>query len=102
MNGKTSSPAAATPSGVEDFKLVHDIAVKVSVEIDQMKVSVQKLSDLTSDCILTSTKPAGNPIEICVNGCHVARGEIIALGSAVGVRITEIIGKDARKPGVRA
>ena len=102
MNGKTSAPAGTTPSKIEDFKLVQDIVVKVCVEIDQMKVSVQKLSDLGSDTVLTSTKPAGDPIEICVNGYHVARGEIVALGSAVGVRITEIIRQGARKPGVRA
>jgi len=102
MNGKTSAPAGATPSKFDDFKLVQDIAVNVSVEIDQMKVSVQKLYDLTSDSILTSAKPAGEPIDICVNGYGVARGEIIALGSTVGVRITEIIGQGPRKPGARA
>jgi len=99
MNGKTSAPAGAASSKVEDFKLVQDIAVNVLLEIDQMKVSVQKLSDLTSECVLPSTKPAGDPIEICVNGYRVARGEIIVLGSTVGVRLTEIIGQGARKPG---
>lgn len=102
MSAKTSGAAGATSANAEDFRLVQDITVKLFVEIDQMQVSVQRLSDITAESILTSTKPAGDPIEICVNGCHVARGEIIALGSAAGVRITEIIGPGSRKPGGRA
>jgi len=101
MNGKPSGAAPATPAKPEEFKLVEDISVRVSVEIDQMKVSVQKLSDLTTDCILTSTKPAGHPVEICVNGFQVARGEIVPIGSMAGVKITEIVRPGSRKSGMR-
>src|SRR5262249_49815293 len=101
MNGKPAA-AGATTAKPEDFKLVQDITVSLSVEIDQLKVSVEQLSDLTPDCVLASTKPAGDPVEICVNGFHVARGEIMALGSSAAVRITEIIKPGARKPGLRA
>jgi flagellar motor switch protein FliN len=98
---KTPGPAAV-PSAAEDFKLVQDITVKLSVEIDQMKVSVQTLSDLMPNSVLASTKRAGDHVDICVNGCRVAQGEIVPLGSRAGVRITEVFKPGVRKPGGRA
>ncbi|RTL04594.1 MAG: flagellar motor switch protein FliN, partial [Lysobacterales bacterium] len=40
--------------------------------------------------------PAGEPLDILVNGCLVARGEVVVVNDRFGVRIVEIVSPEER------
>jgi flagellar motor switch protein FliN/FliY len=73
---------------------LHDIPLQISIEIGRMKFKVRDLIKLAPDAVLELKKPAGEPLEICINGHHVARGEVIVVEQTSGIRIIEVF-----KPG---
>ncbi len=73
---------------------LHDIPLQVSIEIGRMKFKVRDLMKLAPNAVLELKKPAGEPLEICINGHHVARGEVIVVEQTSGIRIIEVF-----KPG---
>ena len=42
---------------------------------------------------LQDDKAAGDPVDIYVNGRHVARGEVLVLNENFCVRVSEIVGR---------
>src|SRR5262245_21032047 len=77
-----------------DFSLLYDIPLSITVEIARSNVSVRELLEAKAEFVLTSPRLVGSPVDICLNGRQIARGEIVALGEKAGVRIIEIL-----KPG---
>jgi flagellar motor switch protein FliN/FliY len=73
---------------------LHDIPLQISIEIGRMKFKVRDLLRLAPNEVIELKKPAGEPLEICINGHHVARGEVIVVEQTSGVRIIEVF-----KPG---
>ena len=69
----------------------HDVPFHISVEIGNRKFKVRDLMNLAPNSIVQLRKPAGEPLDICINGHHLASGEVIAVGQTCGVRITEIL-----------
>ena len=100
-----SKEAVVTPdrakANFRDFGLLHDITVSITVEVDRSSLTVRELLRLEPDYVLGSSKTAGSPIDVCINGREVARGEIVALGEKTGVRITEILKPGTRGTGAR-
>ena len=73
---------------------LHDIPLLISIEIGRIKCKVRELMKLTPGTVLELKKPAGEPLDICINGNHIARGEVMAVDQTSGVRIIEVF-----KPG---
>jgi len=69
----------------------YDIPLQVSVEIGQFKLRLGDLIKLVPDAVLGLKKTVGEPLDVCINGNHVARGEVMAVEQNSGVRIVEIL-----------
>ena len=54
---------------------------------------------LSPESVVELDKAAGDPVDIYVNGRHVARGEVLVLNENFCVRVSEIVG---RMPDVNA
>jgi flagellar motor switch protein FliN/FliY len=48
---------------------------------------------LSPESVVELDKAAGDPVDIYVNGRHVARGEVLVLNENFCVRVSEIIGR---------
>ena len=70
---------------------VHDIPLRVSIEVGRLRLAVGEFLRLASGTILEIKKPAGEPFEISVNGFVVGKGEIIMVEQSSGVRIVEVL-----------
>jgi flagellar motor switch protein FliN/FliY len=46
-------------------------------------------------------RPAGEPLDILVNGCLIARGEAVVVSERFGVRITDIVSLENRVKRLR-
>lgn len=76
------------PTGIE---LLSDVSLQVRVELGRTRMLVEDVLRLTTDSVVELDKSAGDPIDIYVNGRHVARGEVLVLNENFCIRVSEII-----------
>ncbi len=78
------------------LKNLLDIPLEVSVEIGRTKLLLGDLLQITQGSTIELDKSESEPVEILVNGRHIARGEVILMGDRFGVRIIDIISPEER------
>lgn len=82
------------PAALES--LLHDVPLEVTVELGRSRMLLSELvSHLGPGSIITLDKVTGAPLDVRVNNRLVARAEAIAIGERCGIRIVELVGKDA-------
>ena len=99
MSETKKDPTTATTQ-LRDLASLHDIPLQVSIEIGRIKFRVRDLIKLVPNSILELKKPAGDPLDICINGHHVARGEVMVVEQTSGIRIIEVFKPGAGLAGV--
>jgi flagellar motor switch protein FliN/FliY len=91
------APVASGPmhdSGNLDLLL--DIQLPVVVRMGQTEMQMGELLKLTPGSILELNRSADAPVELLVNGKHIARGEVVVVDGNFAFRITEIDSRAAR------
>jgi flagellar motor switch protein FliN/FliY len=83
--------ASGAPGAARDLDMIMDLPVTMTVELGRVKLSIGELLSVHSGAILTLNAKAGDPLDIRVNGCLVARGEIVVTHGNYGIRLTEIV-----------
>ena len=53
--------------------------------------SIKEILDFAPGTIIELNRLAGEPIDVLVNGKYVAKGEVVVIEEAFGIRVTEII-----------
>lgn len=88
--GEASGATSAGP-GIRDFDLVMDVPVQVTVALGRAKMPIRDLLSLTQGSIIELDIHAGEPLDIMVNGCLVAQGEVVVVNEHYGIRLTDIV-----------
>ncbi|MFK7961690.1 MAG: flagellar motor switch protein FliN [Phycisphaerales bacterium] len=83
--------AGATSDSSSDLGMLDDVSLKISVELGRTSMFVDDVLRLVPDAVVELDKAAGDPVDVFVNGRHVARGEVLVLNENFCVRINEII-----------
>ncbi len=73
-----------------------DIPLEISVELGRTKMLIGDLLQVTQGSTIELDKFENEPVEILVNGRHIARGEVILIGDKFGIRIIDIISPEER------
>ena len=94
MSDKPDALALRTNAMLRELNLVHDIPLRIGIEVGRIRLRVRDLIRLNPGAVLELKRPAGEAFDICVNNVPVARGEVIIVEQSSGVRIVEI-----QKPG---
>lgn len=82
-----SSPLLQT----ENIDLLLDVPLEVTVELGRTTKSIKEILDFTPGTIIELNRLAGEPIDVLVNGKFVAKGEVVVIEDAFGIRVTDII-----------
>jgi flagellar motor switch protein FliN/FliY len=77
------------PSGPIDM-LLH-IELPVSVSLGRTKMRIKDLLSVTNGSIVELDQELEDEVEIRVNNCTIARGEVVSVGGNYGVRILEMV-----------
>lgn len=85
--------SAAPPPALE---LIYDVELPVSVSFGRAHLPVKEVLKLTSGSIVELNRAIAEPVEIIVNNCVIARGEVVVVEGNYGVRILEIISRGER------
>ena len=92
--------AGATGDGdVSSIGMLGDVDLDVRIELGRTRMLVDDVLRLSPESVVELDKAAGDPVDIYVNGRHVARGEVLVLNENFCVRVSEIVG---RMPDVNA
>jgi flagellar motor switch protein FliN/FliY len=86
-----SSSAARTNSTSNDIDFILDIPVQLTVELGRTKISIKNLLQLAQGSVVELNGMAGAPMDVLINGCIVAQGEVVVVNEKFGIRLTDII-----------
>lgn len=75
----------------ENIDLLLDVPLEVTVELGKTSKSIKEILDFAPGTVVELNRLAGEPIDVLVNGKYVAKGEVVVLGEAFGIRITDVI-----------
>lgn len=106
--GAASAPApAATPAAnvfepltkgsgdqnelTHDIDLILDIPVQLTVELGRTKIPIKNILQLAQGSVVELDGLAGEPMDVLVNGCLIAQGEVVVVNEKFGIRLTDII-----------
>ena len=74
-----------------DTNLLNEVPLQISAVLGTITMTVKSVKELTQGTIIELEKQVGEPIDICVNGKIVAKGEIVLVGEKIGITLTEIV-----------
>jgi flagellar motor switch protein FliN/FliY len=89
--------ADATQAGNHpDIDFILDIPVQLTVELGRTKIAIKNLLQLTQGSVIELDGLAGEPMDVLVNGCLIAHGEVVVVNDKFGIRLTDIASPSER------
>jgi flagellar motor switch protein FliN len=88
--GKQASPQSKT------FELLMGVELPVSVSFGHVQLPLKDILKLTAGSIVELNRMVDEPVEVIVNNCVVARGEVVVIEGNYGVRIHQIMSREQR------
>jgi flagellar motor switch protein FliN/FliY len=103
---ETSEPKATPPSPpqlssdraqkLQDIDLLLDVELPVSVSFGRAQLALKDVIKLTTGSIIELNRSVSEPVEVIVNNCVIARGEVVVVEGNFGVRIRQVISRQER------
>ena len=81
----------APTSTRNDIDMILDIPVQMTVELGRTKIAIRNLLQLAQGSVVELDGMAGEPMDVLVNGCLIAQGEVVVVNDKFGIRLTDII-----------
>jgi flagellar motor switch protein FliN len=85
------SGTGARSEAPNDIDLILDIPVQLTVELGRTKIAIKNLLQLAQGSVVELDGLAGEPMDVLVNGCLIAQGEVVVVNDKFGIRLTDII-----------
>jgi flagellar motor switch protein FliN/FliY len=76
--------------------LLLDVEMPVSISFGRTQVRVQDILKLITGSIIELDRGISDPVELIVNNCTIARGEVVVVDGNYGVRIHEVMSRQER------
>lgn len=88
---KDLSAADIQTNTPNDIDFILDIPVQLTVELGRTKIAIKNLLQLAQGSVVELDGLAGEPMDVLVNGCLIAQGEVVVVNDKFGIRLTDII-----------
>lgn len=89
----------AKPTSLNDFDLILDIPVQITVELGRTKLTIRNLLQLAHGSVVELDGLAGEPMDVLVNGTLIAQGEVVVVNDKFGIRLTDVVAPAAKQAG---
>jgi len=83
------------------LELLLDVDLPVSISFGKAQIPMRDVLKLTTGSIVELNCGANEPVEVLVNHCPIARGEVVVVEGNYGVRIQQIISRQERLRSIR-
>jgi flagellar motor switch protein FliN/FliY len=78
-----------------------DVELTVSLSFGRTQLPIKDVLRLTTGSIVELNRSLNEPVDVVVNNCVVARGEVVVVEGNYGVRIHQIVSRQDRLRSVR-
>jgi len=78
------------------FDLLLDVALPVSVSFGKTHLQIREVLKLNTGSIVELNRFVVEPVDVIVNDCVIARGEVVVVDGNYGVRITQLASREDR------
>ena len=103
MKAEPAAAAAAsagagggTSQAGRTLDLLLEVELPISVSFGRSQMRLKDLVKLNTGSIVELNRSVSEPVEIIVNNCVIARGEVVVVEGNYGVRIKQIISRQER------
>jgi flagellar motor switch protein FliN/FliY len=95
---QTSMPPALNQEygGSLDLDIIMDVPITISMEVGRTLAPIRNLLQLNQGSVIELDRLAGESLDVMVNGCLIAHGEVVVVNEKFGIRLTDIISVDER------
>jgi flagellar motor switch protein FliN/FliY len=91
-----AAPEFTGPVNSKTFELLLDVELPVSVSFGRAQVQLKDVLKLTTGSIVELNRSILEPVEVIVNNCVIARGEVVVVEGNFGVRVHQVISRQER------
>lgn len=101
-SGANEAPAAGAPrpatsqGNSRTLDLLLEVELPVSVSFGRAQLALKDVLKLNSGSIVELNRAVSEPVELIVNNCVIARGEVVVVEGNYGVRIKHIVSREER------
>ncbi|MFM9971641.1 MAG: flagellar motor switch protein FliN [Burkholderiales bacterium] len=92
--GKPAFENFGSPTGTgatQDIDMILDIPVQLTVELGRTRIAIKQILQLAQGSVVELDGLAGEPMDVLVNGCLIAQGEVVVVNEKFGIRLTDIV-----------
>jgi len=82
---------AASQDARQDIDMILDIPVQLTVELGRTRIPIKHILQLAQGSVIELDALAGEPMDVLVNGCLIAQGEVVVVNDKFGIRLTDIV-----------
>jgi len=88
--------AKSTASKPNSIDLLLDVELPVSISFGRAQLPLKDVIKLTTGSIVELNRAVSEPVDVIVNNCVIARGEVVVVEGNFGVRIKQVISRQER------
>jgi flagellar motor switch protein FliN/FliY len=92
---------ATLPARSRTMNLLLDVDLPVSISFGRTQLPMKDVIKLTTGSIVELNRSVNEAVEVMVNQCLIARGEVVVVEGNYGVRIIEIVSRQERIRSLR-
>jgi flagellar motor switch protein FliN/FliY len=91
-NGTADGPVRNS----ETLDLLLDVELPVSISFGKTQMPLQQVLRWTTGSIVELESEVNEPVEVVVNNCVIARGEVVVVDGNYGVKVHQIVSRAQR------
>ena len=91
--GAGPAPSGSPPPAMD---MLLDVEMPVSVSFGRTHLALKDVIKLSTGSIVELNRTISEPVEVIVNNCVIARGEVVVVEGNYGVRIQQIVSRSER------
>jgi flagellar motor switch protein FliN/FliY len=85
------APSSDGSAPVHDIDMIMDIPVHLTVELGRTRIPIRQILQLAQGSVVELDGLAGEPMDVLVNGCLIAQGEVVVVNEKFGIRLTDVV-----------
>lgn len=95
-NAAAGEGTAGEPGGSKTLDLLMDMALPVSVSFGKTSLQIREVLKLNTGSVVELDRLVSEPVEVIVNNCVIARGDVVVVDGNYGVRVTQLASRAER------
>ena len=93
LSGAAGASALPAPRNLD---LLLDLEMPVTISFGTTRLPLKEIAKFTTGSVVELNRPISEPVEVVVNNCSIARGEVVVIDGNFAVRIKQVMSKQDR------